>query len=200
MADKTQKSVFVLIIGPSAVGKTTIVDGLLRRISGSARLITTTTRPRRPHEVHGRDYHFVTREEFAARERAGEFLETAETFGNWYGSSRLELENLLAGHHLVLGILDVKGARSARAQRPETVSIFVRPSSLEELRARMCARSVSTAEVERRMEGASTELLAASEFDYVVTNRDDALEETLTTLLSIITAHLPREDPDERNK
>jgi guanylate kinase len=165
--------VLLVLSGPSGVGKGTIVQRLRERFPGLWESVSYTTRPRRPTEVDGRDYHFVSRPEFEALRDAGGFLEWFEVFGDLKGTPRRPVEeHLAAGDDVVLEI-DVQGALRVRGLLPEAVLVFVAPPSLEELHRRLRDRGTeSPAALERRLGEAERELARASEFDHVVVNDD----------------------------
>ncbi|HVR05926.1 MAG TPA: guanylate kinase [Solirubrobacteraceae bacterium] len=171
--------VFV-ITGPSGVGKGTLIRGLMQRIPRLQLSVSATTRPARPGERDGVDYHFLDADEFERRVRAGEFVEHADYAGRRYGTLRSELEGRVrAGVPVVLEI-EVQGARQVRAAMPEALQVFIAPPSPQALRERLLGRGTDDPdEVERRLRAAQDELLAQSEFAHVVVNDDlpDALDE-----------------------
>jgi guanylate kinase len=159
-----------VITGPSGVGKGTLIKGLLQEIPGLELAVSATTREPRPGEEDGRDYHFLSEEEFEKRVQNGEFVEHAEYAGNRYGTLRSELERPARG--IVLEI-DLQGARQVREALPEAVQIFIEPPSLETLKERLSARgSDSEEQIQRRLAVAPEELAAAAEFGYRVVNDD----------------------------
>ena len=172
--------VFV-ITGPSGVGKGTLIKGLLQANPGLQLAVSATTRAPREGEENGRDYHFLSQEEFDQRVAAGEFVEHAEYAGNHYGTLRSELERPARG--IVLEI-DLQGARQVRESLPEATQIFIEPPSLADLEARLKARgSDSDEQIERRLAVAPEELAAKDEFGYRVVNDDlDRALEELTQL------------------
>jgi guanylate kinase len=152
------------------VGKGTLIRGLLERLPGLELSVSATTREPRPGEVDGRDYWFLTPEEFEERARRGEFVEHAVYAGNRYGTLRSELERPARG--IVLEI-DVQGARQVRSALPEAVQVFIAPPSPEALRARLEARgSDSPEQIRTRLAAAREELAAQREFGHVVVNDD----------------------------
>ncbi len=174
---------FIIVTGPSAAGKTTVVEALLKRLPSAARLVTTTTRAPRPGEIDGRDYHFLSREDFEHRRDAGEFLEWADNYGKFYGSSGVELDKLLAAHPLVFGILDVKGAATVKQARPDSLTVFLDVGSLDEISQRLSSRpGTSPEDLAKRLATARRERSLAGTFDRVVVNRDGRLEDTLKAL------------------
>jgi guanylate kinase len=176
----------LVITGPSGVGKGTLIRLLLDRFPRMALSVSATTRPPRPGEEDGVDYHFLSPEEFQRRIDAGEFLEWAEYAGNRYGTLRSELER--DAHPLVLEI-ELQGARQVRERVPDAISVFIAPPSEEALRTRLVGRGSDTPEqIERRLEVARQELAAEGEFDHVVVNDDlDAAVEDLSALVASMT-------------
>ncbi len=163
----------LVIAGPSGVGKGTIVARLRELVPELWESVSYTTRDPRPDEVDGVDYCFVTREEFESLRDADGFLEWFEVFGDLKGTPRGPVAEHLAGGDDVLLEIDVQGALKVRQQFPEAVLVFVRPPSLEDLRARLEGRGTETeAALIRRLAEAEGELAQASEFDHVVVNDD----------------------------
>ena len=180
--------VFV-ITGPSGVGKGTLIRGLMERVGALELSVSATTRPPRPGERDGADYHFLTPEEFDRRVEHGDFVEHADYAGRRYGTLRSELEDRLhAGVPVVLEI-EVQGARQVRAAMPEAVQVFIAPPSLAALRTRLIGRGTDDAEeVERRLRVAEQELDAQPEFAHVVVN--DRLDEALDRLVAVVADEL----------
>jgi len=172
MRDVSAK-VFV-ITGPSGVGKGTLISRLLERMDELELSTSATTRTPREGEADGREYHFLSPEEFAARADAGDFLEHATFSGNRYGTLRSEVEQCLAeGTSLVLEI-EVQGARQVRAALPDqAVLIFIAPPAPAALRERLAGRGLDSDDaIARRLETAKQELEAQQEFKHVVVNDD----------------------------
>jgi guanylate kinase len=164
------KTPVLVITGPSGVGKGTLIKGLLERVPGLQLAVSATTRPPRDTEVNGRDYHFLSPEEFEARVRAGEFVEHAEYAGNRYGTLRSELDRPAT---VIVLEIDVQGARQVRETLPRAVRVFIEPPSFEVLQARLAGRaSDSPEQIERRLAAARDELAARDEFTYRVVNDD----------------------------
>jgi len=162
-----------VISAPSGAGKTSLVKRLLESEPRLRLSISHTTRTRRPTEVEGREYHFVTKPQFEELVARGEFLEHARVFDNDYGTSRAFVEAQLAAGHDVLLEIDWQGAQQVRRAMPECVSIFVLPPARQALAERLARRATDTAEViRRRLSDAAGDMSHYREFDYVVVNDD----------------------------
>ena len=176
----------VVITGPSGVGKGTLIKGLLERVPGLQLAVSATTREPRPGEVNGRDYHFLSEEDFDRRVAAGEFVEHAVYAGNRYGTLRSELARPAQG--IVLEI-DVQGARQV-ATLPEATRVFIEPPSFEDLARRLAGRGADSPEqIERRLAAARAELEAREEFDHRIVN--DNLERALGELTELVATMCP---------
>jgi len=172
----------VVITGPSGVGKGTLIKGLLERVPGLQLAVSATTREPRPGEVNGRDYHFLTEEDFDRRVAAGEFVEHAVYAGNRYGTLRSELARPAQG--IVLEI-DVQGARQVAETLPEATRVFIEPPSFDDLARRLAGRGADSPEqIERRLAAARAELEARDEFDHRIVNDD--LERALGELTELV--------------
>lgn len=162
-----------VISAPSGAGKTSLVKALLKSEPRLRLSISHTTRTRRPTEVEGREYHFVSKPQFEELIARGEFLEHARVFDNNYGTSRGFVESQLAQGHDVLLEIDWQGAQQVRRAMPECVSIFVLPPARQALAERLARRATDTAEViRRRLADAATDMSHYDEFGYVVVNDD----------------------------
>ena len=179
----------VIISGPSGVGKDTIIDALQERGHRPEYhyVVTCTTRNRRPNEVAGVSYNFVTLEEFAAMRDGGELLEANEVHGNWYGTPRAGVRQALEhGQHAILKI-DVQGARVVKACVPEALLVFVVPPSVETLVEHLKARRTETAEqLAIRQRDAAVELARKDDYDYVVVNEEGHIDRTAQKIEEII--------------
>ena len=164
--------VFV-ITGPSGVGKGTLIELLLERVPQLELSVSATTREPRSGEEDGRDYHFLTPDEFDQRVEAGDFLEHATYSGNRYGTLRQEVERRLSEGRSVVLEIEVQGARQVRVAMPEAVLIFIAPPDPAALRQRLEGRGTDSQEaIERRLRTAEIELEAQAEFAHVIVNDD----------------------------
>jgi guanylate kinase len=162
-----------IVSSPSGGGKTSLVKALLEAEPEVRLSVSFTTRPARPGEVHGRHYHFVSAQEFGRMLEAGEFLESAEIYGNRYGTSQKWIDGERGAGRDVLLEIDWQGAQQVRRLMPGAVSIFVLPPSLEVLESRLRGRGQDSAEVvERRLTAARGEMSHAAEYDYVIINEE----------------------------
>lgn len=180
-------SIHVVITGPSGAGKSSVAEKILERIPGSVRLVTTTSRAPRAGETEGKDYYFCSREEFLSRRDRGEFLEWVENYGNLYGSGLRELQMLMATHPVVISVPDIRGARAMMERYPESVTVFVRPGDVKDLRTRLVRRQGDTAEeIERRIAAAEAIMAQAGDFDHVIVNHQDQLQAAVDEMAQII--------------
>ena len=162
-----------VISAPSGAGKTSLVKTLLASEPRLRLSISHTTRTRRPTEVEGREYQFVSKAQFEELVKRGEFLEHARVFDNNYGTSRAFVESQLTQGHDVLLEIDWQGAQQVRRAMPDCVSIFVLPPARQTLAERLARRATDTPEViRRRLEDAAGDMSHYNEFDYVVVNDD----------------------------
>ena len=184
----TESGHLYVIAAPSGGGKTSLVKALLAAEPQLALSVSHTTRPPRPNELNGREYHFVTPEVFAQRVLADGFLEHARVFDNHYGTGREQVEaQLAAGRNVILEI-DWQGARQVRQARPDTRSIFILPPSLATLRQRLEGRATDSPQViARRLADAQGDMSHCLEFDYAVINDD--FDRALADLQQIIAGH-----------
>jgi len=183
--NSTYTPIVYIISAPSGSGKSTLVNELLKLVPNVDFSISYTTRNLRGSEQNGKQYHFVSREEFEQMIRDGEFLEHAEFDGNYYGTARRFLQETgLKGHDLLLDI-DVQGAAQIKQKLPEAVSIFVLPPDRKTLEWRLSKRSEDTKEViARRLAAAKREIENYDKYDYILINDD--LEESIDRLEAIV--------------
>ena len=173
MTPSPSQGVLYIVSAPSGAGKTSLVKALLKADPAIRLSISYTTRAPRPGETDGRDYHFVNRQHFEVMLAEGEFLEHAEVYGNFYGTSKGGIaRDLNAGHDILLEI-DWQGAAQVRQHFPQSASIFILPPSFSALRTRLAGRGQDSDEViERRLAAAAHDVAHADAFDYIIVNDD----------------------------
>ncbi len=195
MAAASTPGVLFIVSSPSGGGKTTLVREVMTRLAGRGIVahfsVSHTTRPRRPGEADGVDYHFLDRPTFEGMVQRGDFLEWAEYAGHLYGTARAEVEPRLAAGQDVFLDIEVQGASQVRSLIPDVVKIFVYPPSYEVLKRRLMKRRQDAPEVIRdRLQWAMRELRAAGEFDYAIIN--DRLDEAVEALEGVCIAEHQR--------
>ena len=191
-AHAARRGRMIVLAGPSGVGKSSIVAALRERLPDLFFSVSATTRAPRAGEVDGRDYHFLSSEEFDRRARNGEFLEHATYSGNRYGTLRSEVERRLAEGVSVVLEIEVQGARQVRAAMPESVQVFVAPPDPAALRQRLESRGTDSREaIDERLRTAELELAAQQEFEHVIVN--DELESAAAKLEGIVRNELERD-------
>lgn len=196
MNQAVEKGTLYVISAPSGAGKTSLVAEMLARDSRLGVSVSHTTRPMRPGEQDGVNYHFVSRDVFESMIGRDQFLEHADVFGNYYGTSQLWVEETLAKGQDVILEIDWQGAVQVRRLLPECVNIFIVPPSPETLRARLTGRGQDAEDViERRLREAAEECSHALEFDYLVVN--DEFEVAVEELLSIVRTQRLRVEAQE---
>lgn len=186
LGNMPQGLVFVLS-APAGTGKTTLVHMLTKEFDCVVESISCTTRPHRFNESHGKDYHFLSQDEFEALIQKGDFLEYAQVFGYYYGTSRdFVLKQQKMGKHVIL-VIDTQGAMKLRQQGLSAIFIFVSPPSLQELRNRLIQRKTETMEtIEERLAWAEHEMSMVAHYDYHIVN--DNLQNAYAILRSIVIA------------
>lgn len=183
-----QRGKLFVIAAPSGVGKTTLVRALMKRVQTLRFSISYTTRKPRPNEVHGQDYFFVDHAGFERMVAAGEFLEHARVFDNYYGTSKPQVESMLREGENVLLEIDWQGAQQIRHAMPECESIFILPPSREALEQRLRGRQTDNDEViALRLRDSIADMSHWNEFDYVVVNDD--FERATAELEAIVAGH-----------
>ncbi len=186
LGNRSEGFVFVLS-APAGTGKTTLVRMLAQEFPCIYESVSCTTRPIRPGEVEGKDYHFLNTEQFEAKIAEGDFLEYAEVFGYYYGTSKsVVTKHQKMGEHVFL-VIDTQGAMKLKSQGFPAILIFLSPPSLEELQRRLINRRTDPQDViEKRLSWAKKELARADKYDYHIVN--DRLEEAYAVLRSIVIA------------
>lgn len=179
-------SLFV-VSAPSGAGKTSLVKALLQNDPAIGLSVSYTTRAPRPGEVDGVDYHFVGVDDFREMAARGEFLESAEVYGNHYGTSQAWIAGEIAAGRDILLEIDWQGAAQVRKHFPEAVTLFVLPPSIEALRERLSNRGQDSAEViEKRMAAAKDDISHAAEFEYIIVNDD--FDQALLDFMAVVRA------------
>ena len=174
-----------VVSAPSGAGKTSLVKALMQREPELRFSVSYTTRAARANELEGRDYHFVTTDEFQRMVERGEFLEHARVFDNFYGTARATVREALTAGKLLLLEIDWQGARQVRASMPSAHSNFILPPTRRALEERLTARSTDSPEViQRRLKDAQRDIAHWIEFDYVVIN--DGFEQAVTDFQAIV--------------
>jgi len=187
MSDKeNEKGKVVVISGPSGVGKSTICRDVVNRMKGVHLSVSLTTRPRSNGEVEGKDYRFVSKEQFERLIRKGEVLEYAEVFGNLYGTPKDRVEEVLRAGETIILEIDVQGAKQAKTEYPDAVMIFIFPPTQKDLAERIGKRARDGAEAaEERLESAEAEIAAAWQYYENMVINDD-LEQAVDEVIQII--------------
>lgn len=184
MTPPPSKGVLFIVSAPSGAGKTSLVKALLKNDPAIRLSVSYTTRPPRPGESDGRDYHFVDRAQFEKMLADGEFLEHAEVYGNFYGTSKGSIERDLDAGRDVLLEIDWQGAEQVKRHFPQSASIFILPPTFNALRARLAGRGQDSEEViERRLAAAAHDVAHAEAFDYIIVNDD--FDHALADLVAI---------------
>lgn len=181
----------VVISAPSGTGKTSVVEKLLASDGRLQRALTATTRPARESEVQGKDYLFMSTEEFQAKQAQGYFAESAQVHGHWYGIPKEQIDNALAKGKWVVLNVDVQGGLTIKQAYANAVLIFLLPPSMAALEERLRGRRTDTEEVIlERLKNAQEEMAVAPKYDYVVVN--DEIKACATRLMAIICAETSR--------
>lgn len=183
----TNKGLLVVFSGPSGTGKGTVMKALLEQDPNLRLSVSATTRKPRPGEEDGREYHFLSKEEFDGMVRSGRMLESACYCGNYYGTPAEPIERWTAEGHDVFLEIEVQGGAQVEEKMPDAVSIFVLPPSLEELEKRLRGRGTEAEEtVQKRLKAARGEIPYAEKYDYVVVN--DSVSQAAEQIQKILSA------------
>ncbi|MFN3135390.1 MAG: guanylate kinase [Candidatus Kryptonium sp.] len=180
------KGKLIVVSAPSGSGKTTIAKKILERFPFMKFSVSATTRPKRNGEIDGKDYFFLTREEFEKKIQNGELLEWEEIYGNYYGTLKSVVENALKNGDVLVFDVDVNGAISIKKKFPEdSILIFIKPPNMETLKERLKRRKTESEEqIKKRLERVPMELEKAKYFDYIFVN--DNLEDTIKSVTRAI--------------
>lgn len=186
----------VVVSGPSGVGKDSVIQALKRRQLPLHVVVTTTDRQPRPTEIEGVDYNFVSTERFEEMIRNDELIEYARVYNDYKGIPKIQITGAFETGKDVIIRVDVQGAARLRSLFPEAVLVFLVPATMDELVQRLTARHSETPEsLSRRIETTRLEMTRLPEFDYVVANPDDQLEQAVDKICSIITTEHQRINP-----
>jgi guanylate kinase len=186
MNTQNKKGRIIVISGPSGVGKSTICREVLNKLDNVCRSVSVTTRPQAKNEENGKDYWFVTKQQFQEKLVAGQLLEHAEVFGNFYGTPKDKVEQAInAGQTIILEI-DVQGGKKIKNICPDAVMIFIMPPERKDLAERMAKRARDDSQsASKRLGGADAEIAAAKQYyEHIVMNDD--LEEAINNVIQII--------------
>ncbi len=182
-----KRSKLFIITGTSAVGKTTIAKGVLKRAKNLERSLTYTSRPRRGKEKNHQDYHFISVDKFKQKVRKSDFLEWANNYGHLYGTDKKEITKLLKQGKNVLIVIDIKGALNIKRKWPKAIIIFILPESFKQLEKRFKKRrDTSKKDIQKRLKIAKWELLHAPKCDFWVVNKENKIELAVKEALKII--------------
>lgn len=191
-----RQPLLIVLSGPSGVGKDTVLQRMKERRLPFHFVVTATTRPARPAEVHGHDYFFVSKDEFAEMIDKDELLEYAIVYNDYKGIPKQQVRDALASGQDVMMRIDVQGAAKIRSLAPGAITIFLTTASEEEMVERLRARKTETPEgLKLRIATARKEIERMSEFDYVVVNREFSLDGTVDNIIAIIEAEHSRVTP-----
>ena len=183
----TPSPLLIVLSGPSGAGKDAVIVRMKQAAVPFYHVTTMTTRPRRPGEEDGADYHFISKKEFDALVASGGLLEHADVYGNWYGVPREPARAALKRGEDVIIKVDIQGAATIRKLVPEALLIFLAPPSAEELTARLRERQTENRmDLERRLETAAREMAAAGDFDFVVYNPGGDIKRAVEEIRDII--------------
>lgn len=193
MTKLTEKGILLIVSGPAGTGKGTVVKKVVDSSESFALSVSATTRAPRVNEVNGVQYHFLTREEFEKKIANGDMLEYAEYVGNYYGTPKDRVVELLdQGINVILEI-EVVGAMKVKALMPDAVTVLLLPPDFEILEARLRGRGTNTEEdIQRRLAKAREEVARYAEYDYVVINQTDGADEAACEIISIVQAEKNR--------
>ena len=190
----TKRGLMLVLSSPSGAGKTSICKKLLQQDTGLVLSVSATTRKRRPGEVEGKDYQFLSIQEFESRINKSQFLEYAKLFGNYYGTPAQSVERSLKSGVDVLFDIDWQGTQQLKARaRQDLVSVFILPPSIKELEKRLFKRAQDTSEVvANRMSKSASEMSHYPEYDYVIINHD--IDKSVQQVQSILCAERSRRE------
>ena len=191
-----QKNLFIILSGPSGVGKDAVLKKLKELELPFHYVVTATTRHRRVTETHGIDYYFLSKDKFQHMREKGELIEWAEVYGNYYGVPKEEIAQALTKGKDAIFKVDVQGAATLKKILPQAVFIFLMPPSMDELGRRLKGRSSeSQADLAFRLEKAAEEIKSLPLFDYVITSHQNRLDDIISQIQAIVVAEKCRVNP-----
>lgn len=180
----------VILTGPSAAGKTTICEALLKKIPGMTRFVTTTTRLPRHGEADGREYYFITEKKFKRDIKNNKFFEWDQHYGYFYGISKANFKKFIDNNSLVLMVINPTGAKTIKKLFPQSTVIFIYPGSIYELKKRLSFDQRGEDNLEERLNSIKKEITQAPYFDHRVINHDGELEETVNKIITILNIYM----------
>ena len=186
-SENNRKGILFIVSAPSGAGKTTMCQAVLKHFGDIRYSVSYTTRAARGSEIHGKEYYFISKEEFVKGIASGRWAEWAEVHGNYYGTSAELLDQTLAAGTDMLLDIDVQGTENIRKRYPDAVTVFIMPPCFEELRVRMESRGTDSPEViARRVENAKGEIARKDSYQHVIVN--DNLEQAIDRLIAVMEA------------
>lgn len=190
---RQSKPLLVVISGPSGVGKDSVINKLHSDKFDLYHVITTTTRAKRPGEIHGKDYYFISKNQFSQMVENNEFLEWANVYENYYGVPKLEVKKALDKHKIVLIKVDVQGSKTIKQLVPEAIFIFLMPTSSQDLFERLTSRgNMLDDDMKLRLTKAEHEINTLSIFDYLVINEKNNMNKSVEKIEAILSAETCR--------
>ncbi|OIP27492.1 MAG: guanylate kinase [Chloroflexi bacterium CG08_land_8_20_14_0_20_45_12] len=191
-----QKNLFIILSGPSGVGKDAVLKKLKELELPFHYVVTATTRHRRVTETHGIDYYFLSKDKFQHMREKGELIEWAEVYGNYYGVPKEEITQALTKGKDAIFKVDVQGVATLKKTLPQAIFIFLMPPSMDELGRRLKGRSSeSQADLAFRLEKAAEEIKSLPLFDYVITSHQNRLDDIISQIQAIVVAEKCRVNP-----
>ena len=188
-----KQGLLVIISSPSGGGKDSVITALLRKITNSTRLITTTSKERRPDNIDGVNYYFITEDEFKDKIRNNEFIEYNIYSNNYYGTQKKHLQETLDNNDVVFTQLEVNGKHNLDKLKVPHLSIFLLPDNLDILRKRIEKRGgLTTKQINDRIEIAKQEIANSYDYDYKITNEEGKLDNTINTITEVVQNELKK--------
>jgi len=183
-----KENIIAIITGPSAVGKTTVAKIVLKKLKKFKPAVTYTTREKRENQKEDKIIHYISKKKFKEMINEDNFLEWAQVYGNFYGTSKKETLNILKNNNVLLNI-DTQGALIIKKKFPKTLTMFIMPENIENLKKRLEKRKSSKAIIKKRFEQSKNEIAQSNKFDYQIINYNNRLNETVENILKILTKY-----------